>query len=191
MLGRAVIAYERSLRLDPTDEDTRTNLDFVRNRIQDKPEDDTAFIAGIHRSIMGSMTANSWAWTAFAVFLLLLGAVALYIFSTSVNVRKAGFFGGIILLFVFAYIMFVAYDAHRYADAHDTAVVIVPSTQLSSVPRASKTASDKVVTIHEGTVVEIIDSIATPDDPLSPQWYNVKINNSTKAWLRGADVERI
>jgi hypothetical protein len=47
------------------------------------------------------------------------------------------------------------------------------------------------VTIHEGTKVEIIDSIATPDDPVSPKWYNVKINNSAKAWLRASDVERI
>ena len=77
------------------------------------------------------------------------------------------------------------------ATTHDDAVVIVPSTQLTSVPRAAKTSSDKVVTIHEGTKVEIIDSVATPDDPVSPMWYNVKINNNTKAWLRSADVERI
>ncbi|MDE6468064.1 MAG: SH3 domain-containing protein, partial [Muribaculaceae bacterium] len=51
--------------------------------------------------------------------------------------------------------------------------------------------SDKVVTIHEGTRVQIIDSVATPDDPVSPRWYNVKINNGTKAWLRASDVERI
>jgi len=191
MLGRAVISYERSLRIDPTDGDTRMNLDFVRSRIQDKPEDDTAFIAGLHRNIVCSMTANAWAWVAFVVFMFFLGAVALYIFSTVVNLRKTGFFGGVVLVFLFSYILLVAYDAYRYANTHETAVVVVPGTQLSSAPRAPKNSSDKVVTIHEGTSVEIIDSIATPDDPQSPQWYNVKINNSTKAWLRAADVERI
>lgn len=191
LLGRAVLSYERSLRLDPTNSDARTNLDFVRSRIQDRPEDDTAFISSMHNSLMGSMTANAWAWSAFVVFLLFLGAVALYIFSTSVLLRKTGFFGGLVLLFVFLYFLLVAYDANDYATSHETAVVVVPSTQLSSVPRASKTASDRVVTIHEGTVVEIVDSISTPDDPVSPKWYNVKINNSTKAWMRSSDVERI
>jgi hypothetical protein len=47
------------------------------------------------------------------------------------------------------------------------------------------------VPIHEGTKVEIVDSVATPDDPDSAKWYDVKINNSTRAWLRASDVERI
>lgn len=109
-LGRAVLSYERALRVDPTNGDARTNLDFVRSRIQDRPEDDTAFISSMHHSLMGSLTANTWAWTAFVVFLLFLGAVALYIFSTSVTLRKTGFFGGLVLLFVFLYFLLVAYD---------------------------------------------------------------------------------
>lgn len=190
-LGKAVVSYERALQLDPTNKDARTNLEFVRSRIQDRPEDDTAFFASVHHSIVGSMTANAWAWTAFAVFVLLMGAVALYIFPTGVAMRKLGFFGGLVLLFVFLYTLLVASSAKRAATSHETAVVVVPSTQLTSAPRAPRTASDKVVTIHEGTAVEIIDSVATPDDPRSPMWYNVKINNNTKAWLRASDVERI
>ncbi|MCM1067294.1 MAG: tetratricopeptide repeat protein [Muribaculaceae bacterium] len=190
-LGKAVLCYERALRLDPTDEDARQNLDFVRSRILDKPEDDTAFFASMHRSVVASCGADTWAWIAFATFVLLMGAAGLYIFSRSVAMRKAGFFGGIVLLCIFAYFLGVAYDAAATARSHDDAVVIVPSTQLSSTPRASHTASDKVVTIHEGTKVEIVDSVATPDDPVSPKWYNVKINNGTKAWLRASDVERI
>ena len=190
-LGKAVLCYERALRLDPTNEDARTNLDFVRNRIQDKPEDDTAFLAKVHHSVIAAMTADAWAWTAFVVFVILMGAIALYIFSTNVALRKTGFFGGIVLLIVFVYTLVVASDATGLASSHDTAVVTAPSTQLSSTPRAAKTSADKVVTIHEGTKVEIVDSVPTPDDPVSPMWYNVKINNSTKAWLRSSDVERI
>ncbi|MDE6206788.1 MAG: tetratricopeptide repeat protein, partial [Muribaculaceae bacterium] len=189
--GMAVVNYERALQLDPTNSDARTNLAFVRNRIQDRPEDDTSFISGLHRGVVTSATANAWAWIAFTVFLLLVGAIGLYIFSTSVTLRKAGFFGGIVLLVVFLYTLFVAADALEAATGHERAVVVVPSTQLSSVPRASRSADDKVVSIHEGTVVEIVDSVRTPDDPVSPMWYNVKINNSTKAWLRSSDVTRI
>lgn len=190
-LGKAVVAYERSLRLDPTNADARHNLEFVRARIQDRPEDDSPFLSNLHHSIITCMKANAWAWTALIVFILLLGAVALYIFSPSVALRKTGFFGGIVLLFGFCYTLWVAGSAAELARSHESAVVIVPMTQLSSVPRPSRTADDRVVPIHEGTRVEIIDSIATPDDPVSPMWYSVKINNSTKAWLRASDVERI
>lgn len=189
--GLAVLNYERSLRIDPTDADARQNLEFVRNHIQDRPEDDTAFFASLHRSMVMMMRPDAWAWTAFALFVLLTGAVALYIFSADVTRRKFGFFGGIILLVFFVYAIIAAADAAARARDHNEAVVVVPSTQLSSAPRAVGTSADRTVNIHEGTVVEIIDSVHTPDDPVSPMWYNVKINNATKAWLRSIDVERI
>ncbi len=189
--GKAVVAYERALRIDPTNSDARNNLNFVLSRIQDRPEDDSAFLSNLHNSIMASMTANAWAWTALALFVLLLGAIALYIFSSAVNLRKTGFFGGIVLLFVFGYVLYIASASASLARSHESAVVIVPMTQLNSVPRAARGSDDRVVPIHEGTRVEIIDSVPTPDDPVSPMWYCVKINNSTRAWLRASDVERI
>ncbi|MCX4264018.1 MAG: tetratricopeptide repeat protein [Muribaculaceae bacterium] len=190
-LGKAVVCYQRALKLDPTNEDARQNLEFVRSRIQDRPEDDTPFVAKLHRNIVSSATANTWAWTAFALFALLCGAVALYIFSRNIAMRKTGFFGGIVLFFVCAYVITVAMNAADNATQSNFAVVTSPSTQLSSSPRATGKSGDKIITIHEGTTVEIVDSVETPDDPVSPRWYNVKINNGTKAWMRASDAERI
>ena len=46
-IGKAIIAYERALRLDPTNADARTNLDFVNSKIVDKVgERGTAFSNG-------------------------------------------------------------------------------------------------------------------------------------------------
>ncbi len=189
--GRAVVAYERALKLDPTHEDARTNLEFVNSRIADRPEDDSSFLSNLQRHVSDSLTANAWAWCALALFAMLLGAVAVYIFATGVSVRKFGFFGGIVLCVLFVYTLSTALASASYARSHGSAVVIVPTTYLSSSPRPSAGSSDKLVAIHEGTKVEVIDSISTPDDPSSPKWYNVKINNSTKAWLRAVDVEKI
>lgn len=188
--GKAVLCYERALKLNPTNADARQNLEFVNSRIQDKPEDDTAFFSSMHHSIVTSASPNTWAWITFAVFVLLIAATALYIFAHSITLRKSGFFGGIILVFVCAYFLLVSSDAVDEATSNRYAVVTAPSTQLTSAPRAAS-GSDKVVTIHEGTKVEITDSVPTPDDPESKTWYNVKINNATKAWLRASDVERI
>lgn len=189
--GKAILNYERALRLDPSHSDARTNLNYVKSKIADKPEDDTNVLLKMHSGIMSAMSANAWAYLAFGVFILLLGAVGLYIFAGRITYRKIGFFGGVTLFFVCAYLVFMACDAAAFARSHESAVVTVPSTQLTSAPRGAKSGKDKVVTIHEGTRVEIIDSVATPDDPVSPKWYNIKLNNSTKAWVRASDVERI
>lgn len=188
--GKAVLCYERALKLNPTNADARQNLAFVNSRIQDKPEDDTAFFSSMHHSIVTAAGPNTWAWITFGFFVLLIAAAALYIFAHSVTLRKSGFFGGIVLVFVCAYLLLVSSDAVDEAVSNRYAVVTAPSTQLTSAPRAAS-GSDKVVTIHEGTKVEITDSVPTPDDPQSKVWYNVKINNATKAWLRASDVERI
>lgn len=190
-LGKAVLNYERALKANPTNADAKTNLKFVNSLIQDKPEDDSAFLANVHQNIMMTLRPNSWAFVSLFLFCLFLTAIGLYLFTNNVALRKTGFFGALAVLVVFLYVALVAYQSMNYALSHDKAVVTASSTQLSSAPRISKKNTDKVVTIHEGTRVEIIDSIATPDDPLSPKWYNVKINNNTKAWLRSVDVERI
>ncbi len=189
-VAQAVLAYERALRVDPSNADARTNLDFVNSRLEDKPEDNNSFLTRAHVSVVTAMSANAWAWTAFIVFVMLCGAAAVYIFSSNVMVRKAGFFSGILLLILAVYFVVVASDASSRVNDHDEAIVTAPSTLLNSVPRQPK-QTEKVVPLHQGTKVEIIDSVSTPDDPVSPRWYNVRINGSNSAWLRGTDVERI
>ena len=190
-LGKAILSYERALALDPSNEEAAINLNFVRTRIEDAPEDDSSFLSNLHSGIVSNMSPDAWAWTALVLFIILLGTVALYIFSSNVVMRKLGFFGGIVMIFVFAYTIVIAYQTASAYKSHEEAVVIVPTTNLSSAPRSNRGDKEKVVPIHEGTKVMIIDSLSTPDDPNVGKWYDVKINNSSRAWLNAADVERI
>ena len=190
-LGHAVINYERALSLDPSNVDAKTNLDYVKTKIIDKPEDDSTFLSNLHQRIIAAFAPYTWAWIAFLIFVLAVGAVALYMFTSNVNLRKVGFFGGFVLLAVFGYALIVAFGAASRHDSHEYAVVIAPTTNLRSTPATSNSKTDKVVPIHEGTRVLILDSVPTPDDPSTRMWYDVKINNTSRAWVSAADVERI
>ena len=88
------------------------------------------------------------------------------------------------------YLVVVTVDAAKHFNDHSEAVVIVPSTLLNSAPRQPR-QTEKVVPLHEGTKVEILDSVSTPDDPVSPRYYKISINGSAPAWLRATDVEII
>lgn len=190
-LGKAVVSYERALALDPSLTDARTNLDFVNTKIQDKPEDDSSFLDNVHSSVVSWMTPDAWAWTAFAFFILILGFAAVYIFTDSISLRKVGFFGSIILFCVWAYLLLCAWTASRGIATHDIAVIVAPTANLTTSPGAPGT-NDKVIPVHEGTRVQIIDSISLPTAAAGQQmWYDVKVNNSTRAWVSSADVEKI
>lgn len=188
-LGRAVLYYQRALNLDPSMDDARSNLEFVKTRIIDKPEDDSSFLSNLHKRILAAFSPDAWAWIAFAMFALLIGCVAVYIFSRNVMLRKTGFFGGFVVLVVTIYAVTIAYQAATASKRTDMAVVIVPTANLRSVPGA--TSDNKVIPIHEGTILEITDSLTMQGETASPKWYDVKINNSTRAWVNAADVEQI
>lgn len=190
-LGKAIVCYERSLALDPSNKEARTNLEFVKTKIQDIPEDDSSFLSNLHKSISSSMSPDGWAWLSLGLFIILLGTIAIYIFSSNVTWRKIGFFGGGIVAVAFIYFIIIAWQTAGASSRHNEAVVIVPTTNLSSAPRSTRGKAEKIVPIHEGTKIEILDSVSTPDDPHVGKWYDVKINNSSRAWLNAADVEKI
>lgn len=189
--GHAIINYERALRLDPSHEDARINLDFVRTRIQDLPEDDSSFLGNVHDRVVSAMSPDAWAFTALVLFLAVVGMAALYIFAPGVMARKTGFFGGIVMLCLTVYAVVVAAQGASAPSRTDEAVVVVPTTLLSSTPKATQGTPDKVVAIHEGTKVQIVDSVMAPGAEGLEKWYDVKINNSTRAWLQAKDVEKI
>ncbi|MDE6098784.1 MAG: tetratricopeptide repeat protein [Muribaculaceae bacterium] len=189
--GLAIVNYERALRVNPSFDDARTNRDFVLSRVDNLPEDDSTFLSNLHQSIIAWTTPTVWAWTAAALFILLLAMAGMYIFGNGIMLRKTGFFGGIIVLALTVYIMVVAYGAASAQSDHSHAVVTVPVTNLNTVPRTPKNSSDKIIPMPEGARLQIIDSLATPGDPQAGKWYDVKINNTSRAWVNAAHVERI
>lgn len=190
-LGKAVLNYERALKLDPANDDARANLAFVNSRIIDRPGDRGSVMSKIVDDTSSAAHSNTWSWLAMGCFTFLLGAVAVYIFSDNVILRKVSFFGGLALLALTIAGIILAIIAADKATSTQRAVIIAPSTQLSTSPRQPKDKTEQAILLHEGTVVEIIDSVATPADTVNPVWLDVRIDNVNRAWISKRDIERI
>lgn len=189
--GMAIVNYERALRLDPLNKDARANLEFVNSKITDEPGDRGMFITKTVGAVARALPANAWASMALGSFILLLGAAGVYIFSANVAMRKTGFFGGIILVFVCIVANVLASKATRYATSTSEAVVTVPSTLLSTSPRVPKDRTEEAMLLHEGTKVEILDSVTTRIDTVATVWFDVEVDNEHRAWIKGSDITRI
>lgn len=187
-LGKAIICYERALILDPTNEDARTNLNFVNTKITDRLSENGTFLSNFFNNIINSRHSNSWAMLAMVSFLLFLTAIAIYVFSSKISLKKSGFFGGII--FILATTIFIIFSSQALSNAtsHNKAVIISPSTILSTSPRQPKDRSEEALLLHEGTKVEITDSVTNID---GTKWYDVKVDNNHRAWLKSSDAEII
>lgn len=190
-IAQSVLAYERALKIDPSNKDARINLDFVNTTLEDKPEDNSSILGKIHSEVIALMSPNAWAWTAFALFALIIGLIAIYLFLSNVRTRKVGFFGAMVLFIVLVYATIVAYQSAAAIDNNDIAIVTTPSANLTPAPSAKTDKTDKIVPVHEGTRLVIIDSVNAASNDGAQLWYHVKVNNSTAAWIDASNVERI
>lgn len=187
-LGKAIVCYERAIILDPRNEDALTNLRFVNTKITDKPGDNGTFISNTLNAVIGYYHSNTWANIALVTFILLLCSAALYVFSSKISLKKLGFFGGLFLLFVTVLSLVSAYLSARNANNHNKAIIIEPSTILSTSPRTPKDRSEEALLLHEGTKVEILDSVT---DGNAIKWYDVKVDNNNRAWIKSSSIEII
>ncbi len=190
-MGKAILAYERSLRLDPTNDDAKNNLDFVNARISDRPGERGTFIGNALDTAANTAHSNTWAWLAFGAFVLTLIGVLAYIFSNIIVVRKIGFFGGFVTLIATGIFIFFAYRSAAIAVADDAAIITVPSTILSTSPRVPKDRNQEAMLLHEGTKVMILDSVKSTTDSVNSLWYDVAVDNNHRAWINAAAVEKI
>lgn len=190
-LGKAVIAYERALKIDPSNDDARFNLAFVRRHLADKQTSDKSTLGIMADKVVGWFSPDAWAWICCGLFILTLSLIALYLFTESVWIRKTGFFGAIggFVLSVLSFI--IAQSAASLTQANDSGVVVSQSVILSSSPRAPKDRNEEVALIHEGTKLRVIDSLNTHIDSTSTKWYKVEIDRTHQGWLQSASIEKI
>ncbi len=190
-VGKAILYYKRSLQLDPTNSDARQNLQFVMTKTVDKQDDNRSVMRKTGDRILFSNSPNGWAMWALGVFVVLMGAAAMYVFSSSVVLRKICFFGGLVAIVLDGVLIYVACKSASIVADENAAVVISPNVQLSTVPRVPKDKSEQAFQLHEGAVVEIVDSVKQTSDSVPTMWLEVKVGDVHRAWINSADVERL
>lgn len=179
---KAILNYERALRLDPSYSDARYNLEFTGNFVQDKIEPVPEFILkSVARKVCYVMSSNVWA----VIFLVLLATALmmglLFLLGSSVGKRRAGFYCGIVLLLLSAGAL--SFSAWQKSDSMktDTAIVMSPVSSVKSSP--SSGSSKDLFVIHEGTKVTILDEVGS--------WKNISLADGRQGWLPAADLEVI
>ena len=169
----AIYSYEKALKLDPSNEEVRTNLEIANLAIVDKIEPvPQSFIERWWRSLRAMCSSDRWAWWSVAAFALLLFCLFMFLRSRHVGLRKLGFFMGIIFIIVFALSVVFAAQLKHAATTQDQAIVMTPTVTVKSSP--SDDGVDLFV-LHEGTKVSILES--------SNGWNKVRIANGSVGWL--------
>lgn len=196
--GKAVLNFNRALKENPSNENARNNLTYLRSKISDlnKAElkgkkgdieiDEPSFGETIYNSIAKNVHSNTWAVLSVISFILMITSIATYIFVQNVLMRKIGFFGGAGLLI--ATIIFISFSFVAASEYENSDTVVVTSFKVSLKSDAKDSADNVSIPFHRGTEFEILEKI---EDVNNDVWYKVRLNNDVAGWVKINDVEEL
>lgn len=180
-IGKAILNYNRALQLEPSDEDIQHNLMLAQAKTIDKIEPVPQFF--IKRWLMelgGVFGSDTWAMMALVFFGVTLGGVTLWLISSTLGLRKLGFYSAFIAL-VITVASFV-YSEINYTKQTSTAEAIVMNS-AAPVKSAPSATSKDLFLIHEGTKVTVLQSL--------DEWNEVVLEDGNKGWILKSAIERI
>ncbi len=180
-IGPSVVNYNRALKINPSDADTRHNLRvasaYVKDKIDSVPE---FFLRTWIRAWRQSMSSNGWAVLSLVMFAVAMGLVLLYLLSGRLSLRKAGFYGALVALLL-AFVS-VAFAAGQKNDILDSGEAVVMGNAVSVKSSPDNTSKD-IFIIHEGTKVRIEGRLN--------QWVEISLADGNKGWVTESAVEVI
>ena len=181
-ITRAVISYERALMLSPGDRDIRFNLQLARSKTIDKitPESEMFFVTW-YKSLVNLTSVDGWAKTAIVSIILALVLFLLYLFSYRIWIRKASFFGSIVLFLLFVFSNIFAYQQKQQFVNRKGAVVISSSVNVKKTPDRRGVNS---FVLYEGTRVDITDNSLK-------DWKAVRLADGREGWIDAKQIEVI
>ena len=181
-IAPAVLWYERALRLDPSDQDVRYNLEYARALTQDKIEEvpEIFFVQWGH-ALCYLLPSNVWAVIGLVFLAVTVALVLLFLLGSTAGQRKTGFFTGIVALLIALLGWEFAQWQRQEALRQDLAIVMKPVVSVKSSPSAGS-AKDLFI-LHEGTRVRILDNVAG--------YTQIEIADGRQGWIPSGEIEVI
>ncbi|MDY0344357.1 MAG: tetratricopeptide repeat protein [Lentimicrobium sp.] len=178
-IPQAILNFERALMFDPSNEDYQYNLKVANAKIVDKieviPE---LFYLRWWATIKQWFPPDTWISLALTAFTLIFFALALFLLSKQIIQRKIMFGSGVIFFIVAILSGTIAYQTYKSNESEKGAIVFTPTLPVKSSPDDS---SIDLFVIHEGLKVQLIDKIG--------DWYEIRIANGSKGWVKTTTVE--
>jgi tetratricopeptide (TPR) repeat protein len=177
----AILYFEKSLKLDPNNPDTKYNLAVANSRITDKIEKiPELFYKRWWTAVKNlfPMETLSLLILAFVISGLILAGI--YLVSRRKAIRRVSFWSAVSLL-VLAFVMFgIALQKKQQFSYRNEGIVFTPTVTVKSSPDPS---SIDLFVLHEGSKVTVRDSIGG--------WIEVKIANGSQGWIQSQDIRKI
>ncbi|MBQ5875581.1 MAG: tetratricopeptide repeat protein [Alistipes sp.] len=180
-LGKAMLYYNRALRLRPNDEDIRHNLEYAEQSTKDSIEEIPEFFLKTWiKSLRGALSYTAWSILSLLMLVAALVCGLLYLLAQRLSLRKIGFYLMAVTALLFVVTTAFAWSERNMLVERSEAIIMNSAVSIKSSPDRSAT---ELFVLHEGTKVTIGETI--------DGWAEVRIADGRKGWIEQERIERI
>ncbi|MDR1653257.1 MAG: tetratricopeptide repeat protein [Prevotellaceae bacterium] len=180
-IARAILNYERALRLAPNYADARHNLVFVQQKVVDNiPDYGSFFLVRWLENIVNLCNSNVWLYVSFALFLSSLIFAFVFIFGGKYRLRKTSFYIALLCFIISILTLFFANIQKNKILNRNAAIIMDAAVTVKSSPDKSGT---DLFLLHEGTKIVVVDRLN--------YWVEIKLANGNTGWIEQHTIEII
>ena len=181
-IANCILNYEKSLKLDSSDNEVINNLNMVKNAlIDDIAVVPPSFIDKQLNKISNLLDYSSWGTAMILLSFIFLLLFLIYFFSNKPIIKRTAFTS---LFFIIILISLTAWiSINTYEKNHLEKYAIIFSTKIE-IKADPNERSENLLTLHLGTKVRIIDNF-------NDVWVKIKLVNGQEGWIKNDQIKMI
>lgn len=179
--AKAILNYERALRLNPNYGDARNNLEFAQTKVVDNiVQIPPFFLKKWINLLIRLLNPDQWYVISILLLIITIAGFLYFIFGHSLHIRKISFYLTFAFLaFTITATLFATSRLNKLTN-HNSAIIMTGSVTVKSAPDQSGT---DLFQLHEGTKVEIKSSLDS--------WIEIEVGNGNIGWIEKMKAEKI
>ena len=180
-VAESIYYYEKAKQLDPKNEDVKVNSAFAQNMtidaIEPLPESQ---LSQFKKSLYA--IANASIWSKIVILFLWLFALffSIYLLNKTVKFKKLFFLLSLFFIILFMCSFTIKFFANEQQENKEYAIIF--SNEINSWSEPNLRAEIQF-TLHEGTKVELLDSL--------DEWKKIRIANGSEGWIKNASIKSL
>lgn len=176
-------AYERAVRVNPSDADAKYNLKLTVAKLKSAGVRPQSFISNWAESFAYSRGIAGWTILALALFAVTLGCILTFLFAGRIWMRKGAFAGASVSLLLMV-IAFVAAGVQTYKADRPSEAIVLQGGEVKQSPSAN---SQAVTRVTPGEKVHLTGEPLTGGAHVGA-WRQVALGGGQKGWLPSSSI---
>jgi|TARA_B110000977_G_scaffold163214_1_gene209028 tetratricopeptide (TPR) repeat protein len=173
-VAESIYYYEKAKQLDPKNEDFKVNSAFAQNMtidaIEPLPESQ---LSQFQKALYA--LANTSIWSKIVILFVWLFVIffSIYLFNKTAKLKRLFFVLSLFSIVLFMGSFTIKFFANAQKDNKEYAIIF--SNEINSWSEPNLRAEIQF-TLHEGTKVELLDSL--------DEWKKIRIANGSEGWIK-------